>query len=205
MMQQLDGGPCACTASLLILRSPPVPCPAPNVLPPVRPAFPLCVPRRVNSGDMTAAAEHLGTPLGSARSTAHHHSIFSGASASSPRDHGVELCAVLAVGGGGGASGGKSSGAGTPQHSQQHQQQHLLAKKHTPAPAGEMVQLLDRLQGDSAGGSSTGGPSSAGGSRVHLRSSYTGEGGGLGGSSSNVSPLGFVAAARGRLTSLTSG
>ncbi|KAL4444259.1 hypothetical protein ABPG75_011996 [Micractinium tetrahymenae] len=156
---------------------------------------------RVNSSEMAAAAEHAGTPLSSGRATMQHHSIFScSRGPSSPRDgFAVELSAVLAGGG------GRASAAGTPQHAAlaAEQQQLLVPKKHTPGPPAETVQLLERLPPE-AGGAST--AAAAGPSRAHLRTSYTG-GGGAGGSNgaapSSVSPLGLVAAARSRLSSLT--
>lgn len=163
------------------------------------PARPACRPsRRVNSSEMAAAAEHAGTPLSSGRAALQHHSIFSGSQGpASPRDgFAVELTAVL-----GGGGGGRASGAGTPQHAAEQQQ--LLLKKHTPGPPAESVQLLERLPPE-AGGAST--AAAAGPSRAHLRTSYTGGGsGGVGGGGaapSSVSPLGLVAAARSRLSSL---
>ncbi|KAL4441498.1 hypothetical protein ABPG77_002002 [Micractinium sp. CCAP 211/92] len=155
---------------------------------------------RVNSSEMAAAAEAAGTPLSSGRAALQHHSLFSSSHGPvSPRDgFAVELTAVL----NGGAGGGRGSGAGTPQHAAEQQQ--LLPKKHTPGPPVESVQLLERLPPE-AGGSST--AAAAGPSRAHLRSSYTGSGGGGPGGSgtapSSVSPLGLVAAARSRLSSLT--
>lgn len=157
-------------------------------------------PCRVNSSEMAAAAEAAGTPLSSGRAALQHHSLFSSSHGPvSPRDgFAVELTAVL----NGGAGGGRGSGAGTPQHAAEQQQ--LLPKKHTPGPPVESVQLLERLPPE-VGGSST--AAAAGPSRAHLRSSYTGSGGGGPGGSgtapSSVSPLGLVAAARSRLSSLT--
>ena len=160
----------------------------PSHLPPASPLLspPAHHPRRVNSSDALAAAEHIHTPLGTGRSTAgaQHISIF----AASPRsDGGIELAAAYAAGGGGGSL--RSSAAGTPLAGAAAQQGGLVAKKNTPASAAETQLLLDRMAADGGGGSSTGG--------VHLRASYTG-----GGTPNGFSPNAPAAGAmRSRLTS----